>query len=256
VRVRDRARRRALTPLRSLRGFDPAIYGRALVLLVRFPQVMAWPLLAGIFEYLILSAIPGSGNGGFDTLSASLYGLLGRLVSGFGFALALISADSVWRYGRAPLGDTWETGTKKIGDLFFAALGFTFVVSLAGIVGSFLGPVSILLVLVAYYFFVYTIPAAAIGGVPGGAALNTSLERARENPGPTLPVAVLYYAVVYILPPAVIDLLSPLLLTSAVFANPVVGSLAVVVVTTIFRGYLALVMSKTYTDLAFGRRRW
>jgi len=245
--------------LRSLRGFDPSIYGKALVLLVKFPQVMAWPLLAGIFQYLILSAIPGGGGGGgmFDTMSAGLYGILGQLVSGFGFALALIAADSAWRYGRAPLGDTWETGTRKIADLFFAALGFTFVVSLAGIIGSFLGGRgSIVLTLVAFYFFVYTIPAAAIGGVPGAAALNTSLERARDNPGPTLPVAILYYAVVYLLPPAVIELLSPLLLNSDVFANPVVGSLAVVVVTTIFRGYLALVMSKTYADLAFGRRRW
>jgi hypothetical protein len=46
------------------------------------------------------------------------------------------------------------------------------------------------------------------------------------------------------------------LLTSDIFTNPVVGSLVVVVVTTILRGYLAFVMAKTYTDLAFGRRRW
>jgi hypothetical protein len=218
---------------------------------------MAWPFLAGIIEYLILSAIPGGGGGAFDTLSAGLYGLFGRLVSGFGLALALIAADSVWRYGRAPLGETWETGTRKIGDLFFAALGFTFVVSLASIVGSFLGPlVTIALVLAAFYFFVYTIPAAAIGGVPGGAALNTSLERARDNPGPTLPVAILYYLVLTWAPQAVVLALSPLLLTSDIFTNPVVGSLVVVVVTTILRGYLAFVMAKTYTDLAFGRRRW
>jgi hypothetical protein len=220
---------------------------------------MAWPLLAGIFQYLILSAIPGGSGGGgmFDTMSAGLYGILGQLVSGFGFALALIAADSAWRYGRAPLGDTWETGTRKIADLFFAALGFTFVVSLAGIIGSFLGgPVSIVLTLVAFYFFVYTIPAAAIGGVPGAAALNTSLERARENPGPTLPVAVLYFLVLYGLPLTVVSLMTPLLLTSDIFANPVVGNLVVVLVTTIFRAYLAFAMSKTYTDLAFGRRRW
>jgi len=242
--------------LRSLRGFDLSIYGRAFVLLVKFPQVMAWPLLAGIFQYLILSAIPGGGGGTFDTLSAGLYGILGQLVSGFGFALALIAADSVWRYGRAPLHDTWETGTRKIGDLFWAALGFSFVVSLAGIVGGFLGPIAILLVLLAFFFFVYTIPAAAIGGVPGGAALNTSLERARDNPGPTLPVAILYYAILTWAPQAVVLALGPLLLTSDIFMNPVVGSLVVVIVTTILRGYLAFVMSKTYTDLAFGRRRW
>ncbi len=218
---------------------------------------MAWPFLAGIFQYLILSAIPGGAGGGtFDTLSAGLYGILGQLVSGFGFALALIAADSVWRYGRAPLNETWETGTRKIGDLFWAALGFSFVVSLAGIVGGFLGPIAILLVLLAFFFFVYTIPAAAIGGVPGGAALNTSLERARDNPGPTLPVAILYYAILTWAPQAVVIALGPLLLTSDIFANPVVGSLVVVVVTTILRGYLALVMSKTYADLAFGRRRW
>jgi hypothetical protein len=216
---------------------------------------MAWPLLAGVFEYLILSAIPG-GGGGFDTLSAGLYGLLGRLVSGFGLALALIAADSVWRYGKAPMRETWETGTRKLGDLFFAAMGFTFVVSLAGLVGGFLGPLSLILVLVAFYFFVYTIPAAAIGGVPGSAALNVSLERARDNPATTLPIAILYYAVLYVLPPAVVSLMTPLLLSSDLFANPVVSSLVVVVVTTLFRGYLAFVMSKTYADLAFGRRRW
>ena len=134
------------------------------------------------FQYLLLSAIPVGGGGAFDSLSAGIYQILGQLVSGFGFALALIAADSVWRYGRAPLGDSWETGTRKIGDLFFAALGFTFVVSIAGIVGGYLGPIALLLVLAAFYFFVYTIPAAAIGGSAGRrGAQHVARTRARQS---------------------------------------------------------------------------
>ncbi len=213
---------------------------------------MLWPLLAGTFEYLILSAVPGA-----DTVGIGIYALLGRLVSGFGFALALIAADSVWRYGRAPVTDTWESGTRKLGDLFFAALGFTFVTSIASLAGGFLGGIgALVLVLVAFFFFSYTIPAAAIGGVPGGAALNVSFERARDNPAPTLPLALLYYAVLTWAPAYVVELLGPLLLSSGAFSNPVTSSMIVVVVTTLLRGYLALVMAKTYSDLAFGRRRW
>ncbi len=219
---------------------------------------MVFPLLAGIFQYLVLSAIPGNGGGAFDSLSAGLYGIIGQLIAGFGFALALIAADSAWRYGRANVSETWETGTRKIGDLFFAAIGFSFVVSLASLVGGFVGGgiVSLVLVLVAFFFFVYTIPAAAIGGVPGSASLNASLERARDNVPVTLLVAILYYFVLTEAPILAVAALGPLLLSSDVFANPVVSSLVVVVITTILRAYLALVLAKTYTDLAFGRRRW
>ena len=61
-----------------------------------------------------------------------------------------------------------------------AAIGFSFILWAAALGGGLVGSVgALLLQAVAMFFFIYTLPAAAIGGVPGGAALQISLERAR-----------------------------------------------------------------------------
>src|SRR5476651_461754 len=79
-----------------------------------------------------------------------------------------------------------------------ASFGFTFVLYIARLVGAFFGPFGVLLIAAAVVFLIYTIPAAAIGGVPGGAALQVSIERARANPLPTIIVTIVSLAVYFL----------------------------------------------------------
>jgi hypothetical protein len=128
------------------------------------------------------------------------------------------------------------------------------VIYLAGLAGGFLGLYGALaLTFVAYYFFIYTMPAAAIGGVPGGGALNVSVERARRAPLPTLAVTVVYMFAFTFVPTLVVQALSPVLLGSSIFANGIVSSLLVAVIKAIVTGYVALVLAKTYEDVSYGR---
>jgi len=93
-----------------------------------------------------------------------------------------------------------------------------------------------------------------VGGVPGGAAIQISIERARYNPVPTIIVAVVSVAAAF----AVFALRAPLF---AYFAAPLAFAPASLllalfgaIVQSIVISYIALIVTKTYTDVSYGRR--
>jgi len=257
VRLRFGARKRASVTaiVRKLGAVDIAAYGRAFVLLVRNPQIALAPLVAYVAQILLFMLFPAQLGAGFlSSANSGLAGLAAQLIGSFGLAVALIVASTVWRRGRAPFDDAWDEARRKAGDILFAALGFGFVVYIASLVGSFLGAYGTLaLTLVAYYFFIYTMPAAAIGGVPGSAALNVSVERARRAPLPTLVVTAVYMLAFTFVPALAVQALSPILLGNSIFASGIASSLIVAVIKAIVSGYVALVLAKTYEDVSYRR---
>jgi hypothetical protein len=107
--------------------------------------------------------------------------------------------------------------------------------------------------LIATFFFVYTLPAAAIGGVPGGAALQISLERSRRAVLATGLVTLLYLFVRLVAPSLIVYALSPLALQiDSPFAGTIL-SLVATIPKALLAGYLALVLAKTYDDASYGR---
>lgn len=216
---------------------------------------MLGPLLASVAQVLLFKLFATSPGGGFlSSANSSIAGLLAQLIGSFGLAVALIVADAAWRRGRAPFDDAWDESRRHAGDILFAALGFGFIIYIAQLLGSIVPLVGPLVVgLVAMFFFIYTIPAAAIGGVPGGGALNISLERARRSPLPTLLVTALYVGAFFYVPALVVQALTPVLLSSTLFASDVAFSLVVAVIKAIVSGYVALVLAKTYDDVSYGR---
>ena len=241
--------------MRALGRVDFLAYVRAVPLLLRNPQIALAPLLAAVAQILLFKLMPADAGSGFiGSANSSIAGLLAQLISGFAFGVALIVAETAWRRGRAPFDAAWEESQRKAGGIIFATFGLGFIVYVAGLIGSFIPVVgSIALVLVAYFFFVYTIPAAAIGGAPGSAALQASLETARRSPLATFFVTALYIFGFTYLPALIVEALEPLLLGSSIFASGVVTSLAVAAIKAVVAGYVALVLAKTYDDASYPR---
>ena len=241
--------------MRSLGSVDLGAYLRAFVLLVRNPQIALGPLLAALVQVLLFMVIPPDSGGFLSVANSGLAGLVSQLLSSFGLAVALIVADMAWRRGRAPFDDAWEQARRKTGDILIAALGFSFVIYVAGLVGSVIplfGP--IVLSLVALFFFIYTLPAAAFGGIPGSASLQISLERARGAVLPTLLVTALYVLAFVFAPTLIAAALEPLYLAKAAFGSGGVPALISALIRALISSYVALVLAKTYADVSYGRR--
>lgn len=232
-------------------------YVRAFGLLVRNPQIALAPFAASVATILLFMLVPAEAGSGFlGSMNSSIAGLVAQLIASFGLAVALIVAEAAWRRGKAPFDDAWEDARGKLGQIVFAAFGINFVVYVAGLVGGLLGPIgSIVLTVVAYAIFIYTIPAAAIGGIPGGAALNASVERAKRTVLATALVTVLYLFNLIYVPTLIIEALNPLLLGNSFLAQGVVISLISAFFKAIATGYVALVLAKAYDDASYGRWR-
>jgi hypothetical protein len=172
----------------------------------------------------------------------------------FAFGTACIIADAAWRRGRASFDDGWNEARRKGGDILTASLGFVFVLYVASYAGSLIGPLAPIVLAVAIYFLIYTIPAAAIGGIPGGAAIQISIDRARYNPLPTIVVAIVSVAAFLLLGSVLGPLFTPLLAPLSFASANLLIALFSAVVQAIAVGYIALIVSKTYADVSFGRR--
>ena len=224
---------------------DLSIYAKGLALLARNPLIIVFPLLAGALE-IALGFLRGPL---FDPLGGNdfgLFGLLTNLIEGFAFGLAIIAAETAWRNRKPTLALTWDEGTRKAGAILLATVGFFFMLFVAAMFGSYLGSaVGNLLQLVALYFLIYTIPAAAIGGIPGGAALSASVERVRGNyvgAAVLAIVTVLLYS--YFVPWVGVYLTLPL------------GTWApygIILLRAIVIGYLGVVFARQYDDVGFFR---
>lgn len=245
--------------MRNVGTIEPAAYGRAFVLLARNPSLVLGPLLMGVAGAVLrlVFGIPTFGGYGLmGQVNGGIVQLIVQVLTGFGLGIALLGADTAWRRGRAPFEEAWEEFRRKAGDIALAVLGLYFVIFVATLAGRII-PLfgSAVLALVALFFFIYAIPAAAIGGIPGGASLQISLERAQRNPLPTAAVTVLFVAITFFLQPFIEPRLALLVLT-LIPTLPLTATVYVIsaIVQAVCTAYLALVLAKTYADISYGRR--
>jgi len=217
---------------------------------------MIAPLLAALAQVALFMVLPPSGNGGLlGIVNNSLAGLIATLLNGFGLAVALIGADAAWRRGRAPFDEAWDEARTKVSDILIATIGFNFALFVASYVGnmvfSFIG--ALVLWAVALFFCIYALPAASIGGIPGGASLQVSLDRARSAPLPTIVVCVVYALTYYVLRNILDTYVREFLIGLNVPSSTAVSSLVVALIQAILAGYVALVLSKAYNDVSYRR---
>jgi hypothetical protein len=237
-------------------GLDLGVYAAAFPLLLRNPSIVVVPLLMAVIGVLVGMALAPSGGGIAGGLTAGLGGFIVILLKLFGLGAACVIADDAWRHGRASFDNGWNEARRRGGEILFAALGITllfWVAQYAGaLIGGFIPFLDLFLSAVAALFLIWAIPAAAVGGVPGGAAIQISIDRVRANPGAAVLATVVVIALfVFALPYAGRWISILLLPYSGGFT--MLGALAAAVLQAIALGYIALVLTKTYTDAAFTR---
>jgi hypothetical protein len=235
---------------RSREVIDFSTYFRAFGVFARNPTVIVMPLLAGVIG-IVVGQFSDFGSGG---LLASITTFLVLLIQLFALGVSVIIADQGWRRGTASFDDAWQDARRKGRDILFAAFGLTFVINIVQYIGQLLGngTIGIVLLALAAYFLIYTIPAAAIGGIPGGAAINTSIDRVRSAPMAAALLAVVTLVLMFYVG-SLIE--APLFSTFGV-TSPLIGSLIGAVVQAVLTGYIAVVMAKVYTDVSFTMPRW
>jgi hypothetical protein len=230
---------------RSQPSVDVAMYAQAVPSLLRHPSIFVMPLLAAVVDLLIQQITPfftnaAGGAGGF------LFQIIIQLVYGFCFGVAVIGANNVWRGRHAGFDDAWEEGRRKAGGILIATIGFYFLVYVAGYVGGLIGSaaVQIALELVVAFFLIYTIPAAAIGGMPGNLAIGASFRAVRAN---VLGAAIL--AIVFV----VLWIWLPNFVVSQIGAGlGLIGlELVLAAIKAVVLSYLAFPFAKQYDDVAF-----
>jgi hypothetical protein len=233
----------------SRERLDFSVYLRAFAVLARNPTVIVLPLLAGVIGVLV-SQISDVGGGG---LLASLTTFLLLLLQLFALGVAIIIADAGWRRKTASFDEAWQDARRKGRDILFAAFGFTFVLSIAQYASTIVGAtIGIVILAIAAYGLIYTIAAAAIGGVPGGAAISVSIERVKSAPL----AAALLTAVSLVLFFYVGRYVDQFVFTTLGVTSPMVGLLLDAVVQAVVTGYIAVVMAKVYSDVSFTMPRW
>ncbi|MGA9943635.1 MAG: hypothetical protein WBE79_13100 [Candidatus Cybelea sp.] len=222
---------------------DLAMYAQAVPLLVRHPSIFVMPLLAAVVEllftqlaYLFTNAVGGAGSGIFQ--------LLVQLVYLWAFGVTIIQASNIWRKRRGTFDEAWEEGRIKFGSIAIAAIGFQFIVWAASYIGSFLGTFGLVLGAVAAFFLIYTIPASAIGGMPGSLALSASFRAVRAQPLGSLILAIIFFAIWYVAVPLALPYLL-VHLSATLWSFVTAGARALAL------AYLAFPFAKQYDDVAF-----
>lgn len=225
---------------------DLSIYLRAIPMLARRPSVFVAPLLGAVVA-LVLSeiatyltaAIAGAGGGIFEFIADVFYG--------FVFGIAIIQADAIERGLPGSFDAAWEEGRRKGSGIVVAAIGFWFLIMIAEYVGQIFGlDGELLLLLVAAFFLIYTIPAAAIGGLPGTQAIGGSLRAVRANAFAAAILTIVFIILFEFLPPYIAAGLAQrfgLGNTVAVLVQSFLYAVAL--------GYLAFPFAKQYADIAY-----
>jgi len=234
---------------------DLSVYAKAVPLLLRNPAIVVVPLLMAVIgAFLQLTMTSSNGGGALGGLTGQLASFIVILLELFGLGAACIIADDAWRHGRASFEKGWAEARNRGGDILLAAIGFTLLLAVAQYAGALLGPLAIVLMVAVIVFLVWAIPAAAIGGVPGGAAIQVSIDRVRGAPLPAVIAAIVTVALLAVGVPILSVYLAVWipLLHSSIIINLLVSAL----LQGIAVGYIALILAKTYADAAFGTRRW
>jgi hypothetical protein len=232
----------------SRERIDLSVYGRAFAVFARNPTVVVLPLLAGVIGVLVDQITDLTGAG----LLGGITSFLLLLLQLFALGVSIIIADTGWRRGSASFDDAWQDARIKSRDIVFAAFGFTFVLSIAQYASTIVGAIGIILMALAAYFLVYTIAAAAIGGIPGGGAISVSIERVRSAPMTSAILTVVALVLLFY----VGSFVDVWIFNTGAISSPLIAMLLGAVVRSILSGYVAIVMAKVYADVAFTMPRW
>jgi hypothetical protein len=220
------------------------MYARAIPLLLRHPTIFVMPLLAAVVDLLVGQISPyfTDSLGGMGDF---VFQIIVQLVYGFSFGVAVIAANNVWRGRRATFDEAWEDGRHKAGGILIATIAFYFLIWAAGYITSFfgIGLLSIVLQLAVAFFLIYTIPAAAIGGMPGNLAIGASFRAVRENVLGAVILAIVFVLLWIVAP-------SQLVRVSAGM-SVIVYQLILAAIKAVVLAYLAFPFAKQYDDVAF-----
>jgi hypothetical protein len=234
---------------------DLTVYVRALGVLARNPTVIVVPLLAAVIGVFVAQISDASGGGVASGLTGGITGFIALLLQLFALGVAIIIGDAGWRRNRASFDEGWQDARRKGGDILFASFGFTFVVSIAQYAGSIIGGFGVVLVALAFYGLIYTIAAAAIGGVPGSAAISASVEKVKASP---LNAAILTVVAIVLLMyfGSFIGYYVDGWLAGVPGDNGIIAALVDALIRAVVTGYLGIVMAKVYSDVSFSAPRW
>jgi hypothetical protein len=238
-----------------LPGVDLGVYLQAIPLLVRNPSIIVVPLLMAVIGVLVGRVMQPYGGSPFSQMTSGLAGFILLLLQLFGLGAACIIADDAWRHGRASFDRGWSETQRRGGEILMSALGVAIVTSLGQFVAVLLGSlVSLILSVVIALFLIWAIPAAAIGGVPGGASIQISIDRVRGNPLSAAIATIVTIAVTFFGAPWLATIVIGWLLPYLAGSAPIIESLLFALFSAIAYGYVALILTKTYSDAAFTRR--
>lgn len=225
---------------------DLGIYLRAFPLLVRNPSIMALPILAA-FSTLVLDQLARLTTDPLGGAGLGIWSILEQLLFGFCFAGAILGASNILRKRPGGFDAMWIELRTKTGAVLLAVVGFYFIVNVAVYIGGSITPIlGLILQLVAAFFLIYTIPAAAIGGYPGAPALSASIRCVRANFLSAAILATVFIIVYAVLPPLFLAwLATTVAIPSALYA------FVPAIIQAIFIAYLAFPFAATYDDVAF-----
>jgi hypothetical protein len=221
-----------------------AIYGTGLAYLVRNPTIIVIPLVIAVADALV-SYWSGLVTDPMGGLGGGLIGFALQILYLFAFAAAIVQANNIVRGYRGGFDASWEETRGKIGGILIAALGFQFVSTIAVYIAQILniGALGLVLQLVADFFLIMTMPAAAIGGLPGQFALSGSIRTVRANWPACLILAIVFVVLWFFIPNEVAFALAPY--------GPFAATIGQALARAIVLAYLAFPFAVTYDETAF-----
>lgn len=236
-----------------LLGIDVTVYATALPVLVRNPSIIVVPLLMAVIGVLLTVVMTPFSSGGIGSMTLGLAQLVVFMLTLFGLGAACVIADDAWRHGRASFDRGWVETRRRGSDILMAAVGFGLLVTVGLYVTQLLGLIGYLLTAAIIVFLIWTIPAAAVGGIPGGASIQVSIDRVRSSPLPAVLATIVALVLLGLAVPIAANWLATLLLTWT-YGSILVERLIAALLQALAISYIALVITKTYTDAAFSRR--
>ncbi len=215
-------------------------------MLARHPSIFVAPLLGAVVA-LVLSQVGAYLTNPLGGVGASLFDWIASVIYTFAFAVAIIQADEIERGLRGTFDSAWEEARRKAAGIFVAAIGFWFLIYIAQYVGAMFGEaIFYFLQVVAAFFLIYTIPAAAIGGLPGSLAIAGSLRAVRADPLGAAILAIAFVGLfVYAAP------LAAAYLAVTFSLDHIVAVLVLVFLEALVLTYLAFPFAKQYAGIAF-----
>lgn len=195
--------------------------------------------VVGVIDYFIAPHASASDYSPTWWTSASA-AILVTLVNLAGYILSQCymtgMAGGAWTRGRAELSDGATAFERDAGNVFVAMIGLFVALIIAGVLAFPTIGISLLLY---FYFFIYTFPAAIVGERPGFAAMGDSFRIASRRVTPTLIVTIMIAVIV------LIGEVIGAVLGFIPFIGPIIGAILVEIVLA----YVSLVVVGEYLAL-------